>query len=485
MWLMDSVQYTSRLLTIISNRSPYQIKEKFGQLSYEKNTGGLVSVLDEIMRTAGGTWIAWGEKDNLPQQVGVPPDSPRYSLRLVSLTDTEVQNYYHGFSNRVLWPLCHYFLDRCHFRSDYWKSYVGVNEKFSRAFQNIPQDPDLIWIHDFHLTLLPARLRTQRSNLSIGFFWHIPFPASPVFRVLPWREEILRGLLGSDLIGFHLPLHAQNFLDCVKDVIGVPVDRATGSIRYDGRTIRVGAFPVGIDFRRWNELASSPATQGKAQQIRKEVGVEHIILGVDRLDYTKGIRERLLAYERFLDKYPEFHGKVCLIQVAVPSRTRIEEYRLLRREIDEAIGRITGRFSKRKWVPLRYLYHAFPIEEIAAYYSASDVALITPLRDGMNLVAKEYVASRIREDGALILSEFTGAAGTLTDATLVNPYDVDGLAEAIRLSLSTPEAEKRSRMQRLRQAVRERDVYWWCETFLQSLAQGKEKIQGGLQTTSL
>jgi trehalose 6-phosphate synthase len=215
------------------------------------------------------------------------------------------------------------------------------------------------------------------------------------------------------------------------------------------------------------------------------VGVEHIILGVDRLDYTKGIRERLLAYERFLDKYPEFHGKVCLIQVAVPSRTRVEEYRLLRREIDEAIGRITGRFSKRKWVPLRYLYHAFPIEEIAAYYSASDIALITPLRDGMNLVAKEYVASRIREDGALILSEFTGAAGTLTDATLVNPYDIDGLAEAIRLSLSTPEAEKRSRMQRLRQAVRERDVYWWCESFLKSLAQGKEKIQGGLQTTPL
>jgi trehalose-6-phosphate synthase len=283
--------------------------------------------------------------------------------------------------------------------------------------------------------------------------------------------------LGSDLIGFQLPLHAKNFLQTVEDVLKVQVDRVKGRIRYLGRIVEVGVFPVGIDFRRWNDLASSPTVVKRSRQIRAEVGAERIMLGVDRLDYTKGIRERLLAYEHFLEKYPDLHGRVCLIQVAVPSRSRVEEYRLLRREIDEAIGRITGRFSKRRWIPLRYLYRGFPIEELAAYYAAADLALVTPLRDGMNLVAKEYVASRVRGDGILVLSEFAGAAGTLADAILANPYDIEGLADAIRLCLSMSEEEKRSRMQRLRHAVKERDVNWWCETFLKSLSGLKEERQ--------
>jgi len=461
-------------ITIISNRAPYQLKKKFGQLTCEKNAGGLASVLDEIMCRRGGAWIAWGEKSEVFREMGIPLDTPKYSLRLVSLTDEEVKNYYHGFSNRVMWPLSHYFLDRCHFRSDYWKGYLEVNKKFARSFREDCADQDQVWVHDFHLTLLPALLRKERADLSIGFFWHIPFPASPVFRVLPWRAEVLRGLLGNDLIGFHLRLHAENFLQCVEDVLRVPVDREQASIRYDGRVVKVRVFPVGIDFRKWNELAATPAIAEKSRQLREEVRVEYIILGVDRLDYTKGIRERLLAYERFLEKYPEFHGRVCLVQIAVPSRTRVEEYRLLRREIDEAIGRITGRFGNRKWVPLRYLYQGFPVEELAAFYLAADLALITPLRDGMNLVAKEYVACRVREDGVLILSEFTGAAGTLTDALLVNPYDIDGLADAIRFALSMPEEEKRARMQRLRQAVSEKDVYWWCESFLETLIRTRE-----------
>lgn len=471
---MGVTQHADRRLTIISNRSPYQLKEKSGKLSYERNAGGLVSVLDEILRRAGGTWIAWGEKAVAPTQIGIPPESPRYSLSLIPLTDFEVDQYYHGFSNRVLWPLSHYFMDRCHFRGEYWKGYREVNEKFATAFREGTDHQELVWIQDFHLTLLPSFLRREHPRLSIGFFWHIPFPASPVFRVLPWRVEVLRGLLGSDLIGFQLPLHAEHFLRSVEDVLGIPVDRGTCSIKYDGRVVKVGVFPVGIDFRKWDSLASNPDIVEKARQIRNEIGVERIILGVDRLDYTKGIRERLLAYERFLERYPQFRGRVCLIQVAVPSRTRVEEYRLLRREIDESIGRITGRFSTRKWSPLRYLYQSFPMEDVAAYYLASDLALITPLRDGMNLVAKEYVASRVGDDGSLILSEFTGAAATLTDAILVNPYDVDGLADAIRLSLSMPDTEKRSRMGRLRQAVREKDVYWWCESFLKGLAGATE-----------
>lgn len=462
-------------LAVISNRGPYQIKEKSGSLSYEKNIGGLTSVLDEIIRQAGGTWIAWGERDGGSERVGIPPDRPRYFLRPVLLSDQEVNDYYHGFSNRVLWPLSHYLLDRCHFRSDYWNAYQSVNEKFAAAFREQSRDHDLVWVHDFHLTLLPNLLRKQRPDLRIGFFWHIPFPTSPVFRVLPWREQVLRGLLGSDLIGFHLTLHATNFLQSVEDVIKVPVDRANGLIQYEGRMVEVGVFPVGIDFRKWNDLASGPDVAEKSQQIRSTIGAEKIFLGVDRLDYTKGIRERLLSYERFLEKYPDFHDRVCLVQIAVPSRTRVEEYRLLRREIDEAIGRITGRFSKRKWIPLRYLYRPFPVEELAAYYQAADVGLVTPLRDGMNLVAKEYVASRVQGDGVLILSEFTGAAGALTDAVLVNPYDIDRLADSIRLSLCMSEGERRERMRRLRAAVKEKDVYWWCESFLGSLERAKEK----------
>ena len=466
-----------RPITVISNRAPYQLKKQFGQIYYEKNVGGLVSVLDEIMCQSGGSWIAWGEKGDIPEQVGVPPDSPRYSLRLIRLTDLEVRNYYQGCSNRILWPLSHYFLDRCHFRSEYWDAYQAVNEKFAKKFTEGSKDQHFVWINDFHLTLLPSLLRKGSRSLSIGFFWHVPFPASPVFRVLPWREEILRGLLGSDLIGFHLPLHAEHFLRCVEDVLKLPVDQKKRSIQYDGRVVRLGVFPVGVDFSKWNDLALSDPITERARQIRKEVGVEHIILGVDRLDYTKGIRERLFAYERFLEKYPEFHKHVCMIQIAVPSRTRVDEYRSLRREIDEAIGRITGRFSTRRWIPLRYLYQSFPMEDVAAYYLASDVALITPLRDGMNLVAKEYVASRVEDGGSLILSEFTGAAATLTDSILVNPYNIEGLADAIRLSLSMPETEKRSRMRQLRRTVMEKDIYWWCASFLKSLA-AQENISG-------
>jgi trehalose 6-phosphate synthase len=466
----------SRPIAVISNRAPYQlIKKPSGQLVSEKTVGGLVSVLDEVMCQAGGLWIAWGEKGDIAQGIGVPVGGPKYSLSLVSLTDQEVRNFYQGFSNRVLWPLSHYFLDRCHFRTEYWKSYRGVNEKFAASFREHFTGRELVWIHDFHLTLVPGLVRKERSDCSIGFFWHIPFPASPVFRVLPWREEVLRGLLGSDLIGFQLPVHAENFLQSVMDVIKVPVDRKTGCIRYEGRTVRVAAFPVGIDCRRWNEMASSPGATERAQQLRKELGVERLILGVDRLDYTKGILERLLAYEVFLEKYPEFHRKVCLMQIAVPSRTRVDEYRILRREIDEAIGRITGRFSTRRWIPLRYLYKAFPIEELVTYYLAADVSLITPLRDGMNLVAKEYIASKVDGSGSLILSEFAGASATLSNATLVNPYNIEELADAIRLSLSMPETERKARMQQLRQAVTEKDVYWWCESFLKSLVAGNQE----------
>lgn len=461
----------ARPLTVISNRAPYQLKRQAGRVSRQRNVGGLVSVLDGMMRDGGGTWIAWGDGEDSQVAVDVPPEEPKYSLRLVTLTAQEVQDYYYGFANRVLWPLAHYSLDRCHFHGGYWSGYRTVNEKFAAAFGDLATGRGMVWIHDFHLTLLPALLRARSDDLAIGFFWHIPFPASPVFRVLPWREEVLRGLLGCDLIGFHLGLHAQNFLQCVEDLLHLPVDRNQGSVRYEGRLVRTGVFPVGIDYRFWNDLAARPFTRERARQIRKEIGAEQIILGVDRLDYTKGIVERLAAYERFLEKTPDYRGRVSLIQIAVPSRTGVDEYRALRRQIDEAVGRITGRFSRDDWVPVHYLCRALEPEGLAAYYAAADLALVTPLRDGMNLVAKEYIATRTAEDGVLILSEFTGAAETLTDAVIVNPVDIEKMADRIRTSLMLSPAEKRVRMQRLRQKVRGRDIYWWCGSFINALGE--------------
>lgn len=457
-------------LTVISNRAPYQVKTKLGRISFEKNAGGLVSVLDEVMRQAGGSWIAWGDTPEASSSMGVPADDPRYRLSFIRLSDQEMRLYYQGLSNRVLWPLAHYFLERCHFRSDFWKTYCSVNEKFARVFLET-SDSTRVWIHDFHLTLVPELLRRERRDLSIGFFWHIPFPPPSIFRVLPWRAEVVRGLIGSDLVGFQARRDAQNFLDCVEDILGLRVDRQRSLIYAGDRRVKVGVFPVGIDFKKWNGMAAQAEYSGKARQIRREVGAEYFILGADRLDYTKGIIERLHAYEYFLERYPQYRGRVCLVQIAVPSRTRVEEYRILRRAIDEAVGRISGRFSTRQWVPLRYLYKSIPMEELVNYYAAADVALITPLRDGMNLVAEEYVASQIDETGCLILSEFAGAARSLGDALLVNPYNFEEIADTMHLGLSMPRDEKKQRMRRLRQVVKRKNVYWWCESFLQSLAE--------------
>jgi len=472
---MEESKENNGLLTIVSNRAPYEPKKKSGKLTYERTVGGLVSVLDEVMCRRGGTWVAWGERVDSTNEVAIPPGDPKYLMRLVQLTDQEVRNYYQGFSNRVLWPLSHYFVERCHFNAEYWKAYEGVNRKFARTFAGDTRGENSVWIHDFHLTLLPGFIREIRSNISIGFFWHIPFPSSPVFRVLPWREEVLRGLLGSDLVGFQLPIHADHFLQSVNEELKIPVDLESGRIEYEGRTVQVGAFPVGIDYKRWNALASEPDNQEKAAQIRREVGVQHIVVGADRLDYTKGILERLLAYERFLEKYPEYRGNVCFIQIAVPSRTQVQEYRTLRRQIDETIGRISGRFSTRKWVPVRYLYKAFPMEELVSYYAAADLALITPLRDGMNLVAAEYIASNMRENGCLVLSEFAGAAATLKDAIVVNPYNTEALADSIHNGITMDAGEKKRRMKAMRQAVRSHDVHWWCRTFLDTLKETAER----------
>ncbi len=321
-------------------------------------------------------------------------------------------------------------------------------------------------MQDFHLATVPARVRTARPDVHIGLFWHVPFPEPSVFGILPWRRPLLEGMLGSDVIGFHLSSYARNFLACVERFTGATVDHDRGTVRVAGREVRAVAWPIGIDAEAYERLARRPEIELRAGRIRRQLGSAKMILGVDRLDYTKGILERLHGFERLLEHSPGFRRQVAFFQIAVPSRERVEEYRRMKREIDEAVGRISGRFTAEGWVPIRYVYQSMAQPELTAHYVAADVALVTPLRDGMNLVAKEYVASRVHDDGVLILSEFAGAAEDLPEAVRVNPYSADDMAEQIRHALAMPLPEMRTRMAALRRRVKEHDIGWWLRGFL-------------------
>ena len=431
--------------------------------------GGLVSALTPVFKAAGrGLWIAWsGSAGRLPHpRVELPPEDPCFTLRLVHLSERDVSGSYYGFSNRGLWPLSHYFVGRCQFRSEQWQSYERVNEIFAAAVLEELRPHDLVWVQDFQLATLPARVRAARPDIPVGLFWHVPFPEPSVFGILPWRRTLLEGMLGSDVIGFHLQSYARNFLACVERFTDAAVDHDRGTVQMDGHEVRVVAWPIGIEADLYESLARRPETELRAGRIRRQLGSAKMILGVDRLDYTKGILERLHGFERLLEHSPAFRGQVTFFQIAVPSRERVEEYRRMKREIDEAVGRISGRFTTGGWVPIRYVYQSMAPPELTAHYVAADLALVTPLRDGMNLVAKEYVASRVHDDGTLILSEFAGAAEDLPEAVRVNPYNMDDVAEQIRHALTMPLEEIRQRMTALRARVKVHDIRWWLRGFL-------------------
>ncbi|HEY2387323.1 MAG TPA: trehalose-6-phosphate synthase [Candidatus Binatia bacterium] len=452
----------------MSNRAPVDVR-RGPERRLVPTVGGLVSALTPIFKAAGrGLWIAWsGSAGRLPQpRVELPPEDPCFTLRLVPLSERDVSGSYYGFSNRGLWPLSHYFVGRCQFRAEQWQSYERVNQIFAAAVLEELRPHDLVWVQDFQLATLPARVRGARPDIPIGLFWHVPFPEPSVFGILPWRRTLLEGMLGSDVIGFHLQSYARNFLACVERFTDAPVDHDRGTVQMDGHEVRVVAWPIGIEADLYENLARRPETELRAGRIRRQLGSAKMILGVDRLDYTKGILERLHGFERLLEYSPGFRGQVTLFQIAVPSRERVEEYRRMKREIDEAVGRISGRFTTGGWVPIRYVYQSMAPPELTAHYVAADLALVTPLRDGMNLVAKEYVASRIHDDGTLILSEFAGAAEDLPEAVQVNPYNMDDVAEQIRRALSMPLAETRERMAALRARVKAHDIRWWLRGFL-------------------
>ncbi len=464
----------SRLL-LVSNRLPVTVKSEGEQVTVTPSAGGLATGLKGPHQNSGGLWIGWpGDVSKLRDSQRQKLEARLAELRCVPmyLSPSEVSQYYEGFSNRVLWPLFHYLLDRIPLHSRDWNAYRRVNEKFADLVAQHYQPGDLIWVQDYQLLLLPGLLRERLPDARIGFFLHIPFPASEIFRTLPWRDALLEGMLGADLIGFHTLSYVRNFVHSLLRIAGVPtnVDRVT----FRGRQIRVAAFPMGVDAQAFAHNAALPEVATMVDEIRAQAADHKILLGIDRLDYTKGIPRRLLAVERLLEHEPSLRGRLRLIQVAVPSRTKVDAYEEFRHQVDELVGRINGAYGTINSTPIHYLYQSFNEKQLTAMYRAADVMLVTALRDGMNLVAKEFVAARTDDDGVLVLSEFAGAASELGEALIVNPYDVDGIADGIQKALEMPEEERKLRMSALRRRVNEFDVHRWAQTFLETLEGMKE-----------
>jgi trehalose 6-phosphate synthase/phosphatase len=461
----------SRLI-IVSNRLPVTVRAEKGQVSVVRSSGGLATALRGPHERLDALWIGWpGDVARLsPEQRGAL-DAELEGMKTipVHLGAAEVHRYYDGFSNGVLWPLFHYLIDKVNLdaRAD-WDAYRAVNERFASAVAEHARPGDRIWIHDYQLMLLPELIRRRLPDARIGFFLHIPFPAAEVFRILPWREQILRGLLGADLLGFHTAAYRQHFVYAAARVLGIEPD--VDAIEHQDRRTELGVHPISVDAEEIHRLSAEPSVQAEAQRMRDEARGRKIVLGIDRLDYTKGIRRRLIAFEHFLEREPAMRSAIRFIQLGVPTRERVDAYADFRKLVHETVGRINGHYGSVDALPIHYLHRSLTLEQVVALYLAADVMLVTPLRDGMNLVAKEYVAARRDEGGVLVLSEFAGAAAELSEAIHVNPYDIDALASAIRQAVAMPPEEQRLRMRALRKRVFEHDVHRWAHDFLGNLA---------------
>ena len=457
-------------LTLVANRAPVRQTPE----GWEAGLGGLATALLPVLEQRGGSWVAMREPgEDAPLHQPFPEDTPSFTIHRVALDDEDFEGYYNGMSNRVLWPLSHYLIDYTEPDRALWSIYQDVNRRFAEAALDTAPPDARFWVHDYHLMLVPELIRRTRPEARIGHFWHVPWPAPEVFRILPSARALLTGMLGADLVGFHTEGYAENFREGARDLLGARI-RGT-EIEWNGRTIRAEAHPIGVDVERFEAWGTDPAIAQEAQAFRENIGSGQLIVAVDRLDYTKGLLLRLDAFESFLHTYPELHERVTLIQVATPSRTGVASYDQLKREVDEAVGRINGAFARGMWEPIRYRYRSYAQEELAVLFRAADVALVTPLRDGMNLVAQEFAA--VSQDGALVLSELTGAADYLDGALLTNPYDTEGLARTLRDALRLPREERLRRLALLQNAVRELDVHRWADRFLRALETKPTRIR--------
>jgi len=479
---------------LVSNRLPVTVVQGSGGFTMEPSTGGLAAALWPTHERGTGVWVGWP---------GGLPRNPAVGRRLVAALrarrlepvplGSEVAGaFYDGFSNSVLWPLLHYAVHLASFDGGWWEAYRGVNRRFARAVLAVAQPGDTIWVHDYHLMLLPALLRQALPGARLGFFLHTPFPSAEIFRVLPWRRELIAGILGADLVGFHVYDYLRHFRTAAIRILGAEGDG--DRIAVGSRAVQLGAFPVGVDAERFRLAAiQSPHTAGELLSLRRDLRDRRLILGVDRMDYTKGIPERLAGYERFLEQHPRFHGRVELIQVGVPSRIGADDYRALRRRVEAVVGRINGRFGSSEWTPVKYIFRPIAFPRLCALYRQAAVMLVTPLRDGMNLVAKEYVACKADGgDGVLILSEFAGAAAELSEALLVNPHDRQAVADALHQALVMGSGERRRRLEDMLVNVRRRDVRQWGERFLRELQASHRRqvlppprLEGGVRSELL
>jgi trehalose 6-phosphate synthase/phosphatase len=469
----------SERLLIVSNRLPVTARTREGQVQLGQSSGGLATGLGEYHARTDALWIGWpGDTSRLsaPQQEQLRALLDERRIVPVPLTAHQVKAFYEEFANGVIWPLFHYLLDRIPLDSRDWETYREVNAIFADRVAAHYRPGDAIWVHDYQLMLVPGMLRERLPDARIGFFLHIPFPSYEVFRTLPWRREILEGLVGADLVAFHTLSYARYFAYALRQVLSL--DPEVDRVSVGTREVHIRAFPMGIDPARFEQLAGDPRVQAEVQAIREAADGRRLILGVDRMDYTKGIPRRLIVFDRLLQTTPEMRDRVRLIQVAVPSRVGVEPYQVFRKQIDELVGRINGAHGTPRSVPVHYMYRSIPAHQLVALYCAADVMLVNALRDGMNLVAKEFVASRTDDDGVLVLSEFAGAAEELTEAVLVNPYDINAVVDAIRRALAMSGEEKRARMRALRQRVKARSVHRWAAGFLQELMRSGGAAKG-------
>ena len=454
---------------IVSNRLPVKIKEENGEYEFKPSEGGLATGLGSIYKQGGNIWIGWPGMAvaNTDKRQFITKQLAEENMRPVFLTPTEIEEYYEGFSNETLWPNFHYFNQYTEYNDHLWKAYQKVNRKFAKEIENVVEPDDTIWIHDYQLLLLPQMIRESAPKASIGFFLHIPFPSYESFRLLPWRRELLNGMLGSDLLGFHTYDDMRHFLSSVNRLAGI--GNSNGKINVNNRLVMADALPMGIDYDKYAEAAASPETLAREVRYRTSVGSSRLILSIDRLDYSKGIPQRLKAFELFLQKNPEYREKVSLLMVVVPSRDKVGKYKELKEEIDLLVGRINGQYARLNWTPVHYFYRSFPLPALSAFYRMAEVALVTPMRDGMNLVCKEFIASKLDKKGVLILSEMAGSSKELSDAILINPNDINQLVAALKKALSMPEKHQVQHMAVMQKSLKRYNIHHWVNLFMKRL----------------
>ncbi len=469
---------------IVSNRLPVKLSQEGDEFTLKTSEGGLATGLGSIYKQEGNIWIGWPGTtvETADQQQQVIEKLEEQNLYPVFLTQEQVNNFYEGFSNETLWPVFHYMATYAKFEQVFWKSYVEVNRKFAAAVMEKVEDKDTVWVHDYQLLLVPSFLRELKPNLSIGFFNHIPFPSYEIFRLIPWRRHLIHGILGADLIGFHTYDDVRHFLSTVTHLSGYR--SSANVIRVEERAVVIESFPMGIDDKKFHDAIKDVKVQNHIATLKNLFGDTKMILTIDRLDYSKGIIQRLHAFELFLSEQPDFKEKVSLYMIVVPSRDTVPQYRELRDEIDKIVGNINGKYRTISWVPIHYFYQSAPFEMLAALYHFAHICLVTPMRDGMNLVCKEYIASRVNNDGMLILSEMAGAAKELVDAWIVNPNNIDEISEAIDVALKMPIEEQERRMKQLRYVVEKFNIHSWVRNFTNRLKEVKQ-MQESMQAKHL